>query len=209
MGILQAKILEWVVIPPLQGIFPTQGSSPGLPHCRWILCHLSHQGSLEARRQSLLSQILHVAPTFGSGASLQWRAIEPIAVNTAGLWGSLGPDWAPEWRTAVSTAIAPPSKESSPGPVSWKMFSSLWIGCSVLKSVWHYFIISSFQSISLSPSLSPPVAPCRCVTPMMEGTVWSMADGFSDKKRQSPLSKILQSYSKTHWRRDIRCDEIW
>ena len=29
----------------LQGIFPTQGSSPGLPHCRQILCQLSHQGS--------------------------------------------------------------------------------------------------------------------------------------------------------------------
>ena len=29
----------------LQGIFPTQGSNPGLPHCRPILYHLSHQGS--------------------------------------------------------------------------------------------------------------------------------------------------------------------
>ena len=29
----------------LQGIFPTQGSNPGLPHCRWILYQLSHQGS--------------------------------------------------------------------------------------------------------------------------------------------------------------------
>ena len=28
----------------LQGIFPTQGLDPGLPHCRWILYHLSHQG---------------------------------------------------------------------------------------------------------------------------------------------------------------------
>ena len=27
-----------------QGIFPTQGSSPGLLHCRWILYQLSHQG---------------------------------------------------------------------------------------------------------------------------------------------------------------------
>ena len=26
----------------LQGIFPTQGSNPGLPHCRWILYHLSY-----------------------------------------------------------------------------------------------------------------------------------------------------------------------
>ena len=29
----------------LQGIFPTQGSNPGLPHCRWILYQLSHKGS--------------------------------------------------------------------------------------------------------------------------------------------------------------------
>ena len=27
----------------LQRIFPTQGSNPGLLHCRWILYHLSHQ----------------------------------------------------------------------------------------------------------------------------------------------------------------------
>ena len=29
----------------LQGIFLTQGSNPGLPHCRKILYHLIHQGS--------------------------------------------------------------------------------------------------------------------------------------------------------------------
>ena len=28
----------------LQGIFPTQGSNPGLPHCRWILYRRGHQG---------------------------------------------------------------------------------------------------------------------------------------------------------------------
>ena len=26
-----------------QGIFPTQGSNPGLPHCRWIFNQLSHR----------------------------------------------------------------------------------------------------------------------------------------------------------------------
>ena len=30
---------------PLHGIFRTQGSNPGLLHCKWILYHLSHQGS--------------------------------------------------------------------------------------------------------------------------------------------------------------------
>ena len=29
----------------LQGIFPTQGPNPDLPHCRQILYCLSHQGS--------------------------------------------------------------------------------------------------------------------------------------------------------------------
>ena len=29
----------------LQGIFPTQGLNPGLLYCRWMLYHLSHQGS--------------------------------------------------------------------------------------------------------------------------------------------------------------------
>ena len=29
----------------LQMIVPTQGSNPGLPHCRWILYQLSHKGS--------------------------------------------------------------------------------------------------------------------------------------------------------------------
>ena len=29
----------------LQGIFMTQGLNPGLPHCRLILYHLSHQGN--------------------------------------------------------------------------------------------------------------------------------------------------------------------
>ena len=29
----------------LQGIFPTQGSNSGLPHCRWILYQLRHKGS--------------------------------------------------------------------------------------------------------------------------------------------------------------------
>ena len=32
-------------LPFLQGIFPTQGSNPGLPHCTRILYQLSHRGS--------------------------------------------------------------------------------------------------------------------------------------------------------------------
>ena len=46
---------------PLQGIFPTQGLNPGLPHYRQILYQLSHQGS---------PRILEwVAYPFSSGSS--------------------------------------------------------------------------------------------------------------------------------------------
>ena len=42
--ILLARILEWVAISLLQGIFLTQGSNPGLPHCRQIFFyHVSHK----------------------------------------------------------------------------------------------------------------------------------------------------------------------
>ena len=33
----------------LQGIFPTQGSNPGLLQCRWILYQLSHKGSTSVK----------------------------------------------------------------------------------------------------------------------------------------------------------------
>ena len=35
----------------LQGISPTQGMDPGLPHCRWILYQLSYQGSQDKREK--------------------------------------------------------------------------------------------------------------------------------------------------------------
>ena len=42
----------------LQGIFPTQGSNPGLPHCRWILYQLSLKaGTNHSTAASLNSQI--------------------------------------------------------------------------------------------------------------------------------------------------------
>ena len=44
-------------LPLLQGIFPTQGSSPDLPHCRQIIYQLSHQGNPNAS-----DEWLHSAP---------------------------------------------------------------------------------------------------------------------------------------------------
>ena len=50
-GILQARILEWVAFSF------SRGSNPGLPHCRRIHYHLSHQGS-----QWLLNEVVSASP---------------------------------------------------------------------------------------------------------------------------------------------------
>ena len=49
-GLSQARILEWVSHSLLHGILLTQGSSPGLPHCRQMVYCVSHQGNPLASR---------------------------------------------------------------------------------------------------------------------------------------------------------------
>ena len=45
-GIFQARVLWWGAISfSRDAIFPTQGSNPGLLHCRQTLYPLSYQGS--------------------------------------------------------------------------------------------------------------------------------------------------------------------
>ena len=67
----------------LQGIFPTQGSYPGLPHCRRILYQLSHKGS-----PRILEWVAH---PFSSGSSWprNWTGVSWIAGRffTRELWG--------------------------------------------------------------------------------------------------------------------------
>ena len=51
----------------LQGISPTQGSKPGLPHCRWILYHLSHEGS-----PRILECVAYLFSSRSSTKELNW-----------------------------------------------------------------------------------------------------------------------------------------
>ena len=48
-GFSRQEYQSGLLCPP-PGIFPTQGRSPGLLHCRWILHHLSHQESPDMTR---------------------------------------------------------------------------------------------------------------------------------------------------------------
>ena len=57
-GILQARILEWVAISFVQGIFPTQGSNPHLLHWQADSLPLSQQGSLRDTCDSVRSRRL-------------------------------------------------------------------------------------------------------------------------------------------------------
>ena len=57
-GIFQTRVLEWVAISFSRGSSPTQGSNPGLLHCRQTLYRLSHQGSPTIIWR-LLHSILH------------------------------------------------------------------------------------------------------------------------------------------------------
>ena len=54
----------------LQGIFPTQGLNPGLPHCRQTLYRLSHRGSRLVR--SSLNHLGQTIESRGSEDSSQW-----------------------------------------------------------------------------------------------------------------------------------------
>ena len=44
-GILQARILEWIVMPSFSGSSQPRDQTQALPHCRQILYCLSHKGS--------------------------------------------------------------------------------------------------------------------------------------------------------------------
>ena len=84
-----------------QGIFPTQGSNPGLPYCRQILYQLSHEGS-----QRILEW---VAYPFSRGFSRprNWTGVSYIA-------GRFFTNWA--MREALLEWVAFPSPGDLPNP---------------------------------------------------------------------------------------------
>ena len=69
----------------LQGIFPTQGSHPGLLHCRQILYPLSHQGSPISPHMYLFhSLFLHVSVDGHLGYFHLLGVVNKTAMNIQG-----------------------------------------------------------------------------------------------------------------------------
>ena len=83
----------------LQGIFPTQGSNPGLQHCRQTLYPLSHQGSPRANiaEETVSKSVSHIT----------LKNCWPIAtvVDLSVIMSSLGSSSHPEFATL--TPISP------------------------------------------------------------------------------------------------------
>ena len=93
----------------LQGIFPTQGSNPGLPHCRWILYQLSHQGSPNTIFSSVqsLSRVRLYDPMDCSKPGLPVHHQLPESTQTQIHW--------------VSDAIQPSCPLSFPSPPAFNL----------------------------------------------------------------------------------------
>ena len=59
----------------IQGIFLTQGSNPGLLHCRWILYHLSHQGNPNKTLLNLMKGV-------GESGHIRYSGSYVLSTNT-------------------------------------------------------------------------------------------------------------------------------
>ena len=80
------RLEYWSGLPfPSQGIFPTQGSNPGLLHCRQILYHLSHQGrpgGLVVKNLPAVQKVAGLIP--GSGRSPGEGSDNPVQYSCLG-----------------------------------------------------------------------------------------------------------------------------
>ena len=77
----------------LQGIFPTQGSNPGLPHCRQRLYRLSHQGSppgslVHGIFQAWILEWVAISFSRGNSWPRDWTQVSGIAGRRFTVWAT-------------------------------------------------------------------------------------------------------------------------
>ena len=90
----------------LQGIFPTQGSNPGLLHCRQTVNHLSHQGSPYETSSSIYED--EIRQKWPAALWTSSRGLIPYMTTLHGLPPILLPVcWSP-WCPAVADDTGPP-----------------------------------------------------------------------------------------------------
>ena len=83
----------------LQGIIPTQGLKPGLPHCRQILYQLSYQGSPDDRALSQAQGLSEPGVLWGCVASTPTKLALPAASALPGSWTAMQTPRHTEWES--------------------------------------------------------------------------------------------------------------
>ena len=81
-GILQARILEWVAMPSSRGIFPTQGSNPGILHCRQVPYSLSCHGS----PKPWYVNYFEISPNYNTVLASLKKFLNFVGVSLTMLW---------------------------------------------------------------------------------------------------------------------------
>ena len=120
-GIFQARVLEWVAISPPRGIFPTQGSNPGLPHCRqtlpsgapgnsyWVLnlsdaSVVQHLPALQGTRVRCLGWEDPLEEGMATHSSLTWEFHGQRSLAGYSPWGRIESDTA-AWLTLCHCGV--------------------------------------------------------------------------------------------------------
>ena len=97
-GILQARILEWISHSLLQGVFLTQGSNPGLLHCRRILYHLTTREAQEGWLHMLHLKFMFIITRYVLSSVWLYQERWHSRCKEPGSWAqdhidSEGPSW--------------------------------------------------------------------------------------------------------------------
>ena len=130
----------------LQGIFPTQGSNPCLPHCRWILYQLSHKGSVRS------DQISHSVVSDSLRPHESQHARPPCPSPTPGVHWDSRPS-SQGCHPAISSSVVPFSScpQSLPASESFSMSQLFtWGGQSIGVSALAPFLPKKSQGWSPS-----------------------------------------------------------
>ena len=150
----------------LQGIFPTQGSNPDVPHCRWILYHLRHQGSPGAEWYPAMWPLISIS-TFAfknhygniiwgvifkagcplskvSGTTVQWGCSQE---RQRLRWGT------EKWDKSSFPALSLKHVEVLPPQTHFKKSVSLHSIEVQLLSVYSWLGLREFQGLKLTVSI--------------------------------------------------------
>ena len=158
----------------LQGIFPTQGWDSGLPHCRWILYHLSHQGRDGGKSLRWPSLLLNTKATVDNQENhrdSRKRCTERGLGS--GLWGLAEEPFPPS-----STGPCLPQSQTRSSGAGNRGLLSVALGTTPLSSwFWVNYPLSPCQFLP-SESGGPEWGACTAAPPTQEHRPFFCAPGL-------------------------------